>query len=167
MNIRNGSSQNKNKLESIRANKNIINYRDSINDFFEQEGEIIFNEEPDKRQRLLSILLADFKWTINSDGKVSYIFPFVENCIGKEASYIIKKIICKYLTLPSVIACLIELEELKEIMRTSKNIKSRTLIVDTVTKERNVEKIEITSSAIFDIQGNVVGIQGLCFYLPK
>lgn len=167
MNIANSSSSNKDKSESIRADKNININRDTINTFFKQEGEIILLEKPDKRQHLLSVMLADFKWTINSEGIVSYIHPFVENCIGKDARYVIKKIVSRYLTQSSIIACLIELEELTEILRTSKNIKSRILTVDTLINECNIVKVEITSSAIFDLQGNVVGIQGLCCYLSK
>lgn len=167
MNITNSSSYGKNEYESIRADEMIIRNKVTINDFLKKEGEIKILEEPDKRQRLLSVLLADFKWTINSEGIVSYVNPFVENCIGNDARFVIKKIVSRYLTQSSVVACLIELEELTEIMRTSKNIKSRTLIVDTLTNEGNVRKVEITSSAVFDLSGNVVGVQGLCCYLSK
>jgi hypothetical protein len=167
MNQGNSSSYSKDESESIRAHRNIINYRESINAFFQQEGEIILSEGPDNKQRLWSVLLADFIWIINLEGKVSYVYPFIENCIGNDVRYVIKKIACKYLTQSSVIASLIELEELSEIIRTSKNTRSRTFIVDTLVRESNIEKVEITSSPIFDIQGNLVGIQGLCSYLPK
>lgn len=167
MNMRNSSSFSKDESESIRAVNGNNNNEETINIIIKSEGEIILLEESNKRQHLLSVLLADIKWTINPEGKVTYISPFIENCIANDAKYVIKKIVSRYLTQPSIIACLIELEELTDIMRTSKYSKSRTLIVDTVINESNIEKVEITSSAIFDKQGHVVGIQGLCSYIPK
>lgn len=155
------------EFESISTDKNIINKNESINVVKQQENDIELLEVSDKKQRLLSVLLADIKWTINLESKVSYVSPFVENCIGNDARYVIKKIASSYLAQSSIIACLIELEELIDIIRTSKNTKSRSLIVETVINEYNIEKIEITSSAIFDLQGNVVGIRGLCRYLKN
>lgn len=149
----------KDKFESISKVKG------SVNAIFEQEDDIILLEGYDKKQRLLSVLLADIKWTINSESIISYVSPYVENCIGNQAKYVIKKIVSKYLTQSSIIACLIELEELIDIIRTSKHTNSRILIVETLTNEYGINKIEITSSAIFDLQGNVIGIQGLCKYV--
>lgn len=155
----------KDELESISAYEGILNNSESINDAHEQGNDIILLEETDNRERLLSLLLADIKWTINSEGKVSYISPYEEDCIGKDPRYIIKKVVSRYLTQASVMACLIELEELIEMLRTSKHTQSRKLIVDTLLNKSDIKKIEISSSAIFDTQGNVVGIQGLCRYL--
>lgn len=163
----NNSSNSKDKSESIHLFKDIINDKEFINAVVKQEGDTILLEDLNKRHRLMSVLLADIKWTINSVGKVSYINPYLENCIGNDAKYVIKKIVSRYLTQSSVIACLIELEDLTDIIRTSKNTKSRTLILDTVINESNINKVEVTSSAIFDIHGNVVGIQGLGYYLQK
>lgn len=159
MNAVNNTSFYKFEFESISKD------REPIDVVPKQEDDLILLEGSDKKQRLLSVLLADIKWTINSEGIVSYVSPYMENCIGIHAKYVIKKILSRYLTQSSILACLIELEELNEIIRTSKNTKSRTLVVETIINEYNIKKIEITSSVIFDLQGNVVGIQGLCKYL--
>lgn len=159
MNAENSPSFYKDEFESPDIKK------EPINVFHELENDIILLEGNDKRERMLSILLADLKWTINSEGKVSYVSPFVDNCIGNDAKSVIKKISSKYLTPSSIISCLIELEELIEIIRTSKNTKSRTLMVETNINEYNFKSVEIKSSAIFDLKGNVIGIQGLCKYL--
>lgn len=154
----------KDEFESISADKDIINKNESINVVPKQENDIVL-EETNKKQRLMSVLMADIKWTINSEGKVSYINPYVEDCIGNHAKYLIKKIVSRYLTQSSVMACLIELEDLLEMLRTSKNTQQRKLIVDMLKDKSEIEKLEVTSSAIFDTQGNIVGIQGLCKFL--
>ena len=128
--------------------------------------EIPFLDNQQEKQRVLSVLLADIKWTINSDGKVSYISPFVDNCLGVDAKFVIKHLASEYLIPSSILSCLIELEKLKEIIRTFKNTEPRKLLVELVPNECNIEKIEITMSVIFDSKGNVVGISGLCNYLP-
>jgi hypothetical protein len=165
MNVGKNSAFYEEEYESIGRDKEIINKNESNQVVSEQGNDMILLEEADKKERLLSVLLADIKWTINSEGKVSYISPYQENCIGNDAKYLIKKIASKYLPQSSVMACLIELEEFLEMIRTSKNIRQHKLIVDTLKNENDINKVEISSSAIFDTQGNVVGIQGLCKYL--
>jgi hypothetical protein len=159
MNAENSPSLYNIEFESISKGK------ESINVVPEPENDIILLGGSDKKQHLLSVLMADIKWTINAESKISYISPYEENCIGNDATYVIKKIVSKYLPQSSIIACLIELEELIDIIRTSKNTKARTLVVDAFINEYNINKVEIASSPIFDLQGNVVGIQGLCQYL--
>lgn len=131
----------------------------------EQMNEFPLIDNEKDKQRLLSVLLADIKWTINSDAKVSYISPFVENCIGNDAKTVIKHVVSKYLTASSVLSCLIELEELIEIMRTFKNTGPRKLVVELLPNENNIDQMEISISTIFDSKGNVVGIAGLGNYV--
>lgn len=127
------------------------------------EHSLIDNDK--EKQRLLLVLLADIKWTINSETKVSYISPFVENCIGNDAKTVIKQVVSKYLTPPSILSCLIKLEELKEILRTFKNTEPRKLVVELFANESNNEKMEISIFTIFDSKGNVIGFTGLCNYI--
>lgn len=165
MNDKKGISFYKDELESIDSDKDIFNKKEFTTVNSELGNDIIQLEEIDKRKRLMSVLLADIKWTINSEGKVTYINPFVDDCIGNDSKYIIKKIVSRYLTPSSVMACLIELEELNEMLRTAKHTQQRKLILEIIKNKSNFYKIEISSSAIFDSLGNVVGIQGLCKYL--
>lgn len=165
MKVKKSTAFYKNEFELFGTDKDIIKKNESINEVTGAKNEIIQLEETEKRKRLLSVLLADYKWTINQEGKVTYINPYVDDCIGNDAKYIIKKIVSRYLPQLSVMACLIELEELNEMLRTSRNTHQRKLIVDILKNESGIKKIEILSSAIFDSQGNVVGIQGLCNYL--
>lgn len=131
----------------------------------EQTTDIPFTNNEKEKLRVLSVLLADFKWTINTDCKVTYISPFIENCLGNDAGLVIKHLLSNYLTPSAIISCLIELEELKEIMRTFKNTEPRKLVAELLPNKSNFEKIEITSSTVFDLKGNVVGISGLCNFI--
>ncbi|HET6560076.1 MAG TPA: hypothetical protein VFG54_22300 [Prolixibacteraceae bacterium] len=116
----------------------------------------------EEKYRLYSIFTSDVVWTINTEGKVSYINPFVENCIGNDADNVIKNIVSKFLSPASVISCLIELEEIKPVVKSEYKMKPRKLFLETLMFEEKTRRLEITTSAIYDSMNNFVGFIGTC-----
>jgi len=121
----------------------------------------------EEKYRLFAILSADVIWTINLEGKVSYVSPFIENCVGYEAKIVIKNIVSKFLSPSSVMSCLIELEEMKSIVLSNMKIEQRKLLLETLGLENNVRWIEVTISSLYDSAYNLIGFSGICRAVTK
>lgn len=118
--------------------------------------------QQEEKNRLYKLFTSDIVWTINKDGKVSYVNPFVENCIGMDADKVIKDLASKYLSQVSILSCLIELEELKSHINAEYKMKPRKLFIETLMFEGIIRKLEITTYASYDSMNNFVGFTGAC-----
>lgn len=120
----------------------------------------------EEKYRLYTIFTSDVVWTINKEGKVSYVNPFVENCIGLDADKVIKNIVSKFLTPVSVVSCLIELEELISLVKSKYKMEPRKLLVETLMFEEKTKRLEIATYASYDSMGNFIGFTGTCHEIP-
>lgn len=148
--------------------KPIIQNSDLNNPFSSLEKEnngnaMVYSNQPiDEKIRRYTVFTSDVAWTINKQGQVSYIYPFVENCIGNDVELVIKNIASKYLSLPAVISCLIEMEEIKSIVSSGYRMEPRKLFLETLLTDEKCLKLEVTTYASYDSMHNFIGLTGTC-----
>lgn len=146
--------------------KTIINDIPSIqvivNDITEQKKIEQALKKSEDKFRLLTVNLSDLVWTINSEGIVTYVSPFIENILGHFSEEVIKKNLSKILTPTSIMSCLIELEEMKSIILSGKKMEPRKLILESIGKDVTSKWIEVTTSAMYNSANNFIGFSGVC-----
>lgn len=125
-------------------------------------GMIYADPKDEEKCRLYSIFTSDVIWTINSEGKVIDVNPFIENCIGYDAGLVIKKIVSKFLGPVSILSCLIELEEIKSIVKSEYKMEPRKLLLETVLLKEKIRRLEITTTASYDSLNNFIEFTGTC-----
>lgn len=141
---------------------NLINPYSLLEKDHDISGKVYTDPQYEEKYRLYTIFISDVVWTINNEGKVSYVNPFIENCIGNDAGLVIKKIVSKFLSAPSVISCLIELEEIKSVVKSEYHMKPRKLFLETLMFEETTKRLEITTTASYDSMNNFIGFTGTC-----
>lgn len=116
----------------------------------------------EEKYRLYTVFTSDLVWTINKDGKVTYVNPFVENCIGNDADLVIRNKVSKFLSPVSLLSCLIELEEIKDLVKSEHKMEPRKFFIETLMFEEKTKRLEVTNYASYDSMGNFIGFTGTC-----
>lgn len=128
-----------------------------VNDITEQKKTEQSLKNIEEKYRLLSVNLSDIVWTINSKGLITYVSPFEENLLGLDIETAIKTQGSKFLTPASVLSSLIELEEMKSIVKSGKKMEPRKIILESISKIGTPTWMEVTSNAMYDSANNFIG----------
>lgn len=133
-----------------------------VNDITEQKKLEQSLKKSEEKFHLLAVNTSDLVWTINAEGIITYVSPFVENILGRFADVAIKKNLSKILTPTSIFASLIELEEMKSIIQSGREMEVRKLILESIGIDGTTKWIEVTSSATYNSANNFIGFSGVC-----
>ncbi|MDW7738804.1 MAG: CHASE domain-containing protein [Bacillota bacterium] len=116
-------------------------------------------QDSEKKYRFLTENIADVIWTVDLDGRLTYMSPAIENLIGYSQQEILDIPINKYIVQEDYEALRAKLtEELAKPLE-DRNL-TATMPVRHITREGRIIHAEFSASWLNNDQGEIIGVQG-------
>ena len=117
--------------------------------------------ETEEKYRLLALNTSDVIWTINMEGKITYMSPAVEKLLGYSSEELIQSGIARIFTPATTTIAMTTLAESIKTLQSGEILPTQTLILEHLCKGGATVWAEMTVNPLFNGNHDILGFVGV------